>query len=91
MKMNFSFILLLALCPIKDLHVKLRRAIVIVEQQKEALMQIVILYKTGPAAPKVHLTIVVIVNLHIIWRSSTRFFSKDGLTELSPIHEFSKL
>jgi hypothetical protein len=59
MKMHFSFILLLALCPIEDLHVKLRRATMIVEQHKEALMQIMILCKTGPAAPEVHLTIVV--------------------------------
>jgi hypothetical protein len=61
MEMNFSFILLLALHPIEDLHVKLRRATMIVEQQEEALMQIVIFCKTGPATPKVHLPIAVIV------------------------------
>jgi hypothetical protein len=58
---------------------------VIVEQQEEALVQIVIFCKTGPAAPEVHLLIAVIVYLHFIWRSSTRIFSKDGLTELSPM------
>jgi hypothetical protein len=63
----------------------------IVKQHKKALMQIMILCKTGPAAPEVHLTIVVMVNLHLVWRSSTRFFLKDGLTELAPVHEFSKL
>jgi hypothetical protein len=89
--MNFRFILLVALCPIEDLHVKLRCATVILEQQKEALMQIVILCKTGPAAPEVHLPNAVIVNLHLIWRSFTRFLSKDGFTEFSPIHELSKL
>jgi hypothetical protein len=47
MEMNFSFILLLALCPIEDLHIKLRRAIVIVEQKEEALMQIVMFCETG--------------------------------------------
>jgi hypothetical protein len=54
-------------------------------------MQIMILYKMGPAAPEVHLTIAVIVYLHLVWSSSTRFFSEDGFTELAPIHEFSKL
>jgi hypothetical protein len=73
MKMNFSFILFLALCPIEDLHVKLRRATVIVEKQKEALMHVMILCKMGPAALEVHLTIAVILNLHLIWRSFTRF------------------
>jgi hypothetical protein len=63
---------------------------VIVEQQEEALMQIIIFCKTGPSATKVHLPIAVIVNLHLIWSSFTRFFSKDRLMELSPIHEFSK-
>jgi hypothetical protein len=91
MEMNFSFIFHLALCPIEDLHIKLRHATVIVEQQEEALIQIVIFCKMGPATPKVHLPIAIIVYLHLIWRFFTRFFSKDGLTELSPIHEFSKL
>jgi hypothetical protein len=50
MKMHFSFILLLVLCPIEDLHVKLRCATVIVEQHKDALLQIMILCKTGLAA-----------------------------------------
>jgi hypothetical protein len=54
-------------------------------------MQIIILCKLGPAAPKVHLPIAIIINLHLIWRPITRFFSKDGLTEFSPIHECSKL
>jgi hypothetical protein len=54
-------------------------------------MQIMILYKMRPAAPEVHLTVVVIVYLHLVWRSSTRFFLKDGLTELAPIRELSKL
>jgi hypothetical protein len=63
----------------------------IIEQHKEALMQIMILCKMGPSAPEVHLTIAVIVNLNLIWRSSTRFFPKDGLAELSSIHECGKL
>jgi hypothetical protein len=46
-----------------------------------------VLYKMGPAAPEVHLTIVVIVYLHLVWSSSTRFFSEDGFMELAPVHE----
>jgi hypothetical protein len=89
--MNFSFIFLLTLCPIEDLHVKLRCAVVIVEQQEEALMKVVNLRKTRTAACKVHLPIAIIINLNFIWRPFPRFFSKDGLTELSSIHESSKL
>jgi hypothetical protein len=89
--MNFSFILLLALRPIKDLLVKLQTATVIVEQQEPPLIQIVILCKMGPATPEEHLSITVIVYLHHIWRSFTRLFSKGGLTKLLPIREFSEL
>jgi hypothetical protein len=47
MKVDFSFILLLALCPIEDLHVKLRRTTMVVEEHKKALMQVMILCKLG--------------------------------------------
>jgi hypothetical protein len=70
-EMHFSFIFLLALRPIKDLHVKLRRAAVVIEQQEPPLMQIVIFCKTGLAAPEVHLSIAIIVYLHFIWRTFT--------------------
>jgi hypothetical protein len=55
---------------------------VIIEQQKEALMQIIILCKARPAIPEVHLPIAIIVNLHLIWKPCTRFFSKDGLMKI---------
>jgi hypothetical protein len=58
---------------------------------KKALMQVMILYKMGLAAPEVHLTVDIIVYLHLVWSSSTRFFSEDGFTELAPVHELSKL
>jgi hypothetical protein len=38
LKMHFGFILLLALCPVKDLHVKLRRTTMVIEEHKKALM-----------------------------------------------------
>jgi hypothetical protein len=91
MGMHFSFILLLALHPVKDLHVKLRRAIMAAEEHKKALMQVMILCKQGPAAPKVYLTMVIKVYVPLIWSSSTRFFSEDSFTELTPVHELSKL
>jgi hypothetical protein len=50
--MHFCFILLLALRTIEDLHIKLRCAAVVIEKHKEALMQVMILYKLGPAPLK---------------------------------------
>jgi hypothetical protein len=79
------------LCAIEDLHVKLWRAIVVVEDHEETLMQFMILHKLGLAAPKIHLATAVIVYLHLVWSTSTRFFAKDGFTELAPIHKLSKL
>jgi hypothetical protein len=53
------------------------------------LIQVMILCKLGPAAPEVHLTIVVIVYLHLVWSSSTRFFSEDGfMIRLKRIYNF---
>jgi hypothetical protein len=45
----------------------------------------------GPAAPEEHLATTVIIHLHLIRSSSTRFFTEDGFTELVPVHELSKL
>jgi hypothetical protein len=89
--MHFGFILLLALCPIEDLHVKFGRATMGIEEHKKALMQVMILCKLGPPAPEEHLATAVIIYLHLVWSSSTRFFVKDGFTELVPVPELSKL
>jgi hypothetical protein len=56
----------------------------VVEEHKKALMQVMILCKLGPAAPKVHLITAIIVYLHLIWSSSTKFFLEDSFTELAP-------
>jgi hypothetical protein len=87
----FSFILLLALCPIEDLHVKLQSSTVIVELQEPPLMQIIILCEAGPASLEEHLAIAIIVYLHLIWRSLTRLFLKDAFAKLLPIHKLGKL
>jgi hypothetical protein len=54
-------------------------------------MQVMILYKLGPAAPEEYLAMAIIIYLHLVWSSSTRFFAKDGFTELATVHELSKL
>jgi hypothetical protein len=63
----------------------------VIDEHKKALMQVMILYKMGLAAPEEHLTTAVVVYLHLVWSSSTRFFTEDGFTKLTPIHELSKL
>jgi hypothetical protein len=87
--MHFGFILVLALYPVKDLHVKLRRTTMVIEEHKKALMKVMILCKLGLAVPEEHLTMAVIVYLHLVWSSSIRFFAEDGFTKLAPIHELS--
>jgi hypothetical protein len=52
MEMDFSFIFLLALGAIVDLHVKLRRADMEVEGHEEALVDVVVFCKLRPAALK---------------------------------------
>jgi hypothetical protein len=91
LKMHFGFILPLALCPVEDLHIKLRCTTMVVEDHEETLMQFMILYKLGLAAPEVHLATTAVVHFHFIWSSSSRLFTEDSFTELTPVHEFSKL
>jgi hypothetical protein len=63
----------------------------VIEEHEKALMQVMILCKLGLAAPEEHLATAVIIYFHLVWSSSTRFFTKDGFTELAPVHESSKL
>jgi hypothetical protein len=63
----------------------------VVEEHEKTLMEFVVLCKLGPAAPKVHLATAVIVHLHFIWSSYTRFFAENSFTELAPVHELSEL
>jgi hypothetical protein len=64
---------------------------VVVKDHEKTLMQIMILGKLGPAAPEVHLATTIIIHLHFIWRSFSRLFTQDGLTEFAPIHKISEL
>jgi hypothetical protein len=90
LEVHFGFILPLALCAVEDLHVKLRRTTMVVEEHEKTLVQLMVLRKLGPATPEVHLTTAIIVHLHFIRSSSSRFFAEDSLTKLVPIHELSK-
>jgi hypothetical protein len=62
----------------------------VVKEHEKTLVQLMVLRKLGPTAPEVHLTAAIIVHLHFIWRSSSRFFAEDSLTKLAPVHEPSK-
>jgi hypothetical protein len=62
----------------------------VVKEHEKPLMQLVVLCKLGPAAPEVHFTMAIVVHLHFIRSSSSRFFAEDSLSKLSPVHELSK-
>jgi hypothetical protein len=63
---------------------------VVIEQQEPPLMQIVIFCKARPAALEEHLSVAIIVHIHLIWRSFSSYFWEDGFTKLLAIHEFDK-
>jgi hypothetical protein len=91
MKVHFSFVLLLALSIVVDLHVKLRCTDMVVEDHEETLVEVVVFCKLRPAALEVHLVGPVIPDLHFIGSSSSRVFKKNRFPQLSPIHEIGKL
>jgi hypothetical protein len=64
---------------------------VVIEKHEEVLMQVMILCKLRLATPEIHLAAAIIVYLHLVRSTSTRFFAKDGFTELAPVHELGKL
>jgi hypothetical protein len=49
MKVHFSFVLLLALSTIVDLHIKLQRTVVVVKDHEETLMEVMVFCKLRPA------------------------------------------
>jgi hypothetical protein len=63
MEVDFSFVLLLALGAVIDLHVELQRADVEVESHEEALVDVMVFSKLWPTTPQVLLAIAVIPNL----------------------------
>jgi hypothetical protein len=62
----------------------------VVKEHENTLMQLMVLCKLGPAAPEVPLNTAIVVHLHFIWSSSSRFFTEDSLSKLVPIYELSK-
>jgi hypothetical protein len=91
MKMDFSFVLLLALSTVVDPHVKLRCTNMVVESHTETLMEVMIFCKLRPASLEVHLAGPIILDLHFIGSSSPRVLTKNCFPQLSPIHELGKL
>jgi hypothetical protein len=83
MKMHFSFVLFLALGAIIDPYVE-------VESHKEALMEVMVLYKLRPAALEVPLTGAVVPDLHFIGSSSPRVFTKNRFPQFSPVHKLGE-
>jgi hypothetical protein len=62
----------------------------VMEEHEKTLMRVMVLCKLGLVAPEVHLTTAIVVHLHFIWSSSSRFFMEDSLSKLAPVHELSK-
>jgi hypothetical protein len=91
MKMDFNFILLLALSTIIDLHIKLRCTDMVVEDHEETLVKIVIFCKLRPAALEVHLAITIVPDLYLVGSSFPRVFVKNSFSQFSPIHELCEL
>jgi hypothetical protein len=91
MEMDFSFILLLALGTVIDLHVELRCANVEVEGHEEALVDVMDFCKLRLATPQVLLAVAIIPNLHFIWSPTARLFAENRFSQLSPIHELGEI
>jgi hypothetical protein len=89
--MHFSFVLLLALSTVVDLHIKLQRTDVVVKDHEETLVEVMVFCKLRPATLEIHLTVPVIPDLHFIGSSSPRVFMKNCFSQLSSIHELGKL
>jgi hypothetical protein len=91
MKIEFSFVLLLALSTIVDLHVKLQRTDMVVKDHEETLVKVMIFGKLRPAALEVHLAVPIIPDFYLIGSSSPRVFAKNCFSQLSPVHELCEL
>jgi hypothetical protein len=91
MEMNFSFILLLALGAVINLHVELRRTDVEVEGHEEALVDVVVFCKLRPAAPQVLFAVAIVPNLHLLRDTTARLFAENRLSQFAPIHELGEV
>jgi hypothetical protein len=90
MKVHSSFVLLLALGALVDLHVELRRTDVVVESHEEALVEVMVFCKLRLAALEVLLTSTIVPDLHFIGSPSPRVITKNRFPQFSPIHELSE-
>jgi hypothetical protein len=62
-----------------------------VEGHEEALVEVMVFFKLRPATLEVLLASAVVPNLHFVWSSSTRLFTKNRFSQFSPIHELGKI
>jgi hypothetical protein len=62
-----------------------------VKSHEEALVEIMIFCKLRSAALEVLFAGAIIPNLHFVWSSSTRLFTKNRFSHFSPIHELGKI
>jgi hypothetical protein len=62
-----------------------------VESHKEALMEVMVLYKLRLAALEVLLTGAIVPDLHFIGSLSPRVFTKDSFPQFSPIHKLGEI
>jgi hypothetical protein len=90
MKVHFSFLLLLALSAIVDLHVKLRRTDVLVESHEKALVEVMVFRKLRPATLEILFTGTIVPDLHFIGSSSPRVLTKNCFPQFSPVHKLGE-
>jgi hypothetical protein len=88
---HFSFVLLLALSTVVDLHIKFRCTDVVVKDHEETLMEVMVFCKLRLATLEVHLAVSVIPDLHFIRSPSPSVFAENCFPQFSPIHELGKL
>jgi hypothetical protein len=91
MKVNFSFVLLLALGAIVDPHDELRCTDVEVESHEETLVEVMFFCKLRPAALEVHLASPIVPDLHFIGSSSAKVFTKNRFPQFSPVRKLGEL
>jgi hypothetical protein len=60
------------------------------EKNEKPLMQVMVLHKLGPAALEVHLAAPIIVHFHFVGSSSSRLFTENCFTKLTPIHKLGE-
>jgi hypothetical protein len=91
MELDFSFIFLLALSAIVDLHVKLRRPDMEVKGHEEALVDVVVFCKSRPATPQVLLAVAIIPHLHLVRDTTARLLAENSLSKIASFHKIREI